>query len=89
VPKAAGLRLWSEELASPKFHDKALNASFGPREKAAESKDKLNFQRGVGLATMLQNKMKTAFCILAHTPKQLGRPICPKNMLRICDHYWS
>jgi len=72
VPKAAGWLLWSEELASQKFHDKALNASSGPREKGAESKEKLNSQRRVGLDTMLQNKMKTAFCILAHLPKQSG-----------------
>jgi hypothetical protein len=61
VPKAGGLHLWPEELASPKFHEKALIASFGPREKSAKSKDKLHRQRGVSLETMLQNKMKTAF----------------------------
>jgi hypothetical protein len=72
MPKAGGLRLRSEELASQKFHDKALNASFGPHQKSAESKDKLNCQRRVSLDTMLQNKMKTAFCILAHLPKQSG-----------------
>jgi len=70
VPKAADWLLWSEKLASQEFHEKALNASSGPCEKRAESKEKLNSQRRVSLDTMLQNKMKTAFCILAHLPKQ-------------------
>jgi hypothetical protein len=77
------MSLWPEEMASQKLHEKALNASFGPREKGAESKDKLNCQRRAGLDTMLQNKVKTAFCILAHTPKHPGGPILAEK--RVAD----